>query len=167
MGYINKITVGGEAYNLMPTFDGASKIYAVDSNGNIVKVYPLSMFSLTGDLYPHLALYSDKIYGLRAPSDGIVCGLGANGQGAVGIYVFTGGGDMIVQKAFPNGGLARMAMSYDGAIGVCTSGTDGIYVNDSTKCISLKLITTPVTLESGEQLKLYINTEGFLELTKV
>lgn len=165
MSYINKITVGGEVYNLTPSFNTRDKVYAVDSNGNIVNVYPLSTY-LNGELYPNLATYNSEIYGLRTPGNGIICGLGANGEGAVGLYVFTGGGHMSI-NSFPNGSLARMAMSIDGAIGVCTSGTDGIYANDATGCISLKLKTEPVTLQSGEMLRIYISPEGFLELVRV
>lgn len=169
MSYINKITVGGEEYNLTPSFD-ANRVYASDSNGNPIEVYLLSTYQ-NGDLYPNLSIYSDRIYGLKGYDHAIIPGLGANGLGAVGLYMFTGSGHMDDlfndNDKFTYGSLARMAMNIDGAIGVCTSGTDGIYVNDFTNCISLKLLTNPVTLESGEQLKLYINPEGFLELVKI
>lgn len=166
MSYINKITVGGESYALTPRIDGGA-IHAVDLEGNFIDAYLFSINSY-GELYHNLAVCTDNMYGLRTRGDGIICGLGANGIGAVGVYIYTGpnpypqiaAGDTLAS-------LARLGMTDNGAIGVYTTGMDGIYVNPFSKAVSLKLRSELVSLQSGERLGIYINPEGYLELIKV
>lgn len=170
MSYINKITVGGEEYNLTPSFDGRIGAYLEGNPDG--EVFPL-LVSPKGQLYPNMAYFnsysSNKVlFGIDRPGLGRVWGLGADKYGGIGVYVYTGpSSDPTIQNGDTASQLGRLGLTDKGAIGVYTTGDDGIYTNNATGCISLKLQTEPVTLQSGEQLKLYINPEGFLELVKI
>lgn len=169
MSYINQITVGGESYQLTPSFNVLLGAYLEPGAGAMARegVYPLKVSPL-GELYPNLAaVYNNKMYGIEVPGIGPVCGLGADMYGAIGVYVYTYGASPTIQDGDTKSQLGRLGLTDKGAIGVYTTGDDGIYTNEATKCISLKLKTDLVTLQSGERLGIYINKEGFLELIKV
>lgn len=167
MSYINQITVGGEAYNLTPSFDGRHGAYLEGQPDS--EVFPL-LVNPRGELYPNLAVIYEgrNMYGIEVPGRGAAWGLGADGEGAIGVYVYIGPSSRpTVPLGDTKSQLGRLGLTDKGAIGVYVTGDDGIYINAVTSCISLKLKKDPVTLQSGERLGIYIDNEGFLELIKV
>lgn len=168
MSYINKITVGGEGYNLTPSFDGTIGAYLEGQPD--YGVFPL-MVSPQGQLYPYMAYFnsngSNLLFGIDRPGLGRAWGLGADIYGGIGVYIYTGHSFPTIQDRDTKSRLGRLGLSDKGSIGVYVTGDDGIYTNSQTECISLKLKTEPVTLQSGEMLRIYINPQGCLELAKI
>lgn len=172
MSYIDKITVGGKTYNLAPSLR-EDLVYIEPTAGSLVG-RPARLISIyDGKLTPYLAsAYAGEkteiLFAVDVKDRGPAWGLGANMYGAMGVYVYTGSaGNPMIRDGDTISRLGRLGLSDNGAIGVYVTGQDGIYTNGNTDCISLKLKTDRVTLQSGEQLGIYINDEGFLELIKV
>lgn len=170
MSYIQKITVGGETYNLTPSFkDGLAYIASSAGTFAFIPVRPIGLYD--GGLYPYLASpyaggQTEMLFSIDVKDKGPAWGLGVNMYGAIGVYVYTGpAGNPMIKDGDLVSRLGRLGLSDDGAIGVYLTTKDGIGTN-KYGCLTLLYDSTPVTLQSGEQLRLYINTDGYLGLIK-
>lgn len=159
MSYIKTITVGGVSYELQPKIGPSSTITCVKAS-----VYPyVGSINSDGALAVNLASPTSTIYGLQHIATGPdvgVRGIGVDIGGALGLYVV--GGENLDPDVLSR--LGRLGFTLSGAMGVYVNGMSGIYVNDGDGCIALKVRTEPVTLQSGEILRIYINSAGELQL---
>lgn len=162
MSYINQITVGGETYNLAPSFNGAIGAYLEFESKPVL---PFGVYD-TGELYLNLALVYENMYGIRVPYRGVTWGLGADVNGAIGVYLYTGSTSVpTININDTVSRLARLGLTSNGAIGVYLTTKDGLGTQKDG-CLTLLYDTTPVTLLSGEILSIGLNAEGRLQLTR-
>lgn len=167
MSYIQKITVGGETYNLTPSFDGSTGAYLEEAQGrgNVFLLKPNSL----GQLYTSLAhVYENRIYSIEVPDRGAIWGLGADVNGAIGVYIHTAGfGFPTIRIGDEKSRLARLGLTDKGAIGVYLTGYGGIGTNDTNGTLELQIDTTPITLATSEQIYLDLDNNGYLKLVKI
>lgn len=109
MGYINKITIGGESYSLAPEVADSS-IYAEDNSGNTLIAYPLTVND-AGQIGLNLAAGS-TIYALKDLSGKFCYGLGIDASGALGLALYHSG-----RATTDSATIAPLAI-YQGRIGV-------------------------------------------------
>lgn len=112
MGYINKITIAGESYSLVPEVADSS-IYAEDNSGNTLIAYPLTVND-AGQIGLNLAAANGgTIYALKDLSGKFYYGLGINASGELGLALYHSG-SVLADSA----NIAPLAI-YEGCIGVC------------------------------------------------
>lgn len=110
MGYINKITIGGEEYSLAPEV-ASSGLCAIDDSGNILKPRYLTV-NTEGQIGLNLAApLGGRIYTLIDMNGNYCCGLGIDVEGSFGLALYRDG------RVTLDSNIAPLAI-YQGRIGV-------------------------------------------------